>query len=161
MSAATLPNHVANLRQFHWLPLRLFFRSLSKIIVIEDCNCRLSNLPCRGLILSETRSVSLISASPSFFFYFARRRHYNVVKICYRNGRQDGQESNGGCRFCRVLTLSYSDVYFYGKYRICSSFFLAVFVLGCVVFYACSFGMHPIDNVIDISRVTSTFTLNV
>ena len=52
-------------------------------------------------------------------------------------------------------------MYFHGKYRICGSFFLAVFVLGCVVFYACSFGMHPIDNVIDISRVTSTFTLNV
>ena len=59
MSAATLPNHVVDLRQFHWLPVKCIemsstlLWSLSKIIVIEDYNCSLSNLLCRELILSE------------------------------------------------------------------------------------------------------------
>ena len=59
----------------------------------------------------------------------------------------------GGCRFCRILTFSYSDYV---------ALFFAVFVSFCVVFYACLFGMHPIDNVIRHQyRVTSTFMLNV
>ena len=78
MSAATLPNHVVNLRQFHWLPVKCIEMSstlhLSQIILIEDHSV-IWVICSVGSILSEivgknpvTRSVSLISASRSFFF---------------------------------------------------------------------------------------------
>ena len=89
----------------------------------------LSNLPCREYIIWESREKSCDEICFTdigvtiFFFYFART-HYNVVNSWCKNGRQDGQKSSGGCRFCRSLTFSYSD------YVVLSfSLFLFCFVL--------------------------------
>lgn len=98
MSAATLPNHVVNLRRFHWLPVKciemssILLWSLSKIIVVEDHNV-VWVICCVGSILSEivgknpvTRSVSLIPALR--FFTLQEDIHYNVVKIWCKSGRR-------------------------------------------------------------------------
>lgn len=151
MSAATLPNHVVNLRQFHWLPVKCIemsstlLWSLSKITVIEDHNCSLSNLLCREYIIWHSREKSsdeicFPDIGVTIFFYFARRHYWSSQDLMQEWSSQDGQKSNGGCRFCRSLTFSYSDYVVLFSRCFC-------FVLCC--FYACLF---------DIYKVTSTLT---